>query len=429
MASFLDVNHAIHSNIGAPSLTNNWGSLTTLLDAVLVNGYSEQTASKAASNATGVVTLSFAGAHKYLRGQILKLNGNSSELKGKFRIKSVTDTTVTLKEKISANKTENNVPVSVAPFGYEVVYSKTNKRAYKSLNPNNAMFYIVDDALWSGYTDSYAKIASCGLATNLTDIDTISGYQCPFDSADPDKNWSLSGTGSSVIKGWAKWCYRIWGVQDAQIYLTGSSGGAGSKWQVVGNDEFFYLALGYGDSATDDYGNQLLYGAGKYEALDEDNSLNYFLSATINRNTAGSYQSIRSSLGTPDNLMASYLFANEDGTRIGNNQALSILPNAPGTSYPASSRDYNSNLIYDTPESADLVKILINSLSDKKCIGSYKGLYAPLGAQAQSAANHGKTVVIDNKLFVIVTYYSGSTSGLASHQSLIYVLLDENYDS
>ncbi|KUG39244.1 hypothetical protein [Acinetobacter johnsonii] len=428
MASSLDVNHAIHSNTGAPQLTNSWGSLTALLDAVLVNGYSEQIASKVTSNASGVVTISFAGAHKYLRGQILKLDGNSHELKGKFRIQSVTDEAVVLKEKISANKTENNVPVSVAPFGYEIAYSKKHKRAYKSLNPNNVMFYIVDDALWDGYTDDYAKIASCGLATNLTDIDSISGYQCPFDSTDPHKNWSLLGNNGSVIKGWAKWCYRIWGIQDGQTYLTGSSGGAGSKWQIVGNDEFFYLALGVGDSATDSYGNQLLYGAGKYDALDEDNSLNYFLSATINRNKASDYQSIRSSLGTPDRLMPSYLFANEDGTKVENNQALSVLPNAPDTSYPASSRDYNSSLTYNTSESADLVKVLINSLSDKKCVGSYKGLYAPLGAQERSALNHGKTVVIDNKLFVIVTYYSGSGSGPSSHQSLIYVLLDEDHD-
>ena len=49
---------------GAPVLTNNWGSLTALLDACLVTGWGLLSATSASVSA-GVCTLNFASTHSF----------------------------------------------------------------------------------------------------------------------------------------------------------------------------------------------------------------------------------------------------------------------------------------------------------------------------------------------------------------------------
>lgn len=427
MATTNSVNHAISTNNNAPTLGNDWGQLTGLLDAVLVNGYSIQTISSISSNVEGEITATFGTSHNYHLGQILLITGaNNSIFNGRFSIKSLTSNSVTFKEIVSVSQTTTGtITAKVAPFGYEIHFSDTNKRVYKSLNTDNGLYYIVDDALWSGYTSSYGKLAACGMATDFDQATgVITGFQCPYNPDNPNQNWTLSGSGASVVRGWAKWFYRNWSIQDGNAYYTSNSPGGDSFWQIVGNDEFIYLGLGTGTTTSYTHRQQLLYGFGKYSAINKNNTTNYFLSANVSSLTAGQNQSLRSSLATPDFYMPTQLMANEDGSNIGQNYAYSILPNAGG--YAASAREHNNIRTYNDSVNVDLTPILLFSKGDSKVIGQFKNLYAPFGSQVANVANHGNVVAINGELFVLVTYYCGSGTGLANHQSLVYVKLGDS---
>lgn len=425
MATTNSVNHAISTNINAPVLNDAWGALTAILDAVLVNGYSVQSIVSISSNLSGEITANFGTSHGYNVGQILSISGATNNIfNGRFRIKSIVGNSVIFKETISASQTTTGtISAKVAPFGYSIYYSSTNKRVYKSLNPANAIYYIVDDALWSGYTTSYSKVAGVGLATNVNQsTGEISGIQSPYDAANPNKNWIVSGSGSSAIRGWAKWVYKTWTLQDNNGYLTQSSGG-NSTWHIVGNDEFFYLALGAvppGDVSVP----QLLYGAGKYTAQDPDNTTNYFLSANVDLVNVGAYRSVRSSLGTPDSYMPSRLLADAAGTNTGTAYAYTIMPTSPQNLTAASARSTNSIMTYANSEFVDLSPVYLFSYFDNKIVGRYANMYAPFGSQNTSAANSGKVVNINNEQYVLMSYFASGTPSSTS-QALLYIKLKD----
>ncbi|WP_422195367.1 phage portal protein family protein [Acinetobacter sp.] len=208
------------------------------------------------------------------------------------------------------------ITAKVAPLGYQIAFTDgANKRAYKSLNPENALYYIFDDNLWSGWAANYASICNVGLALEMTDINTISGMQCPYNPANPNQNWQVEGTGSGARPGWAKLIYGCWNHGQSS-YLTSRSSG-NHVWSVVGNDEGFYLI----QASVSDNGNPNQVGTvnyfGKYESLNE-NPFNYLICANHKRNAAGDYQEVESALFSPNKPQNIYyadckMFASKDG--------------------------------------------------------------------------------------------------------------------
>lgn len=318
MATTKSVQFACSKNTNAPQLTYVQGTMITMLDAVLVNGYGSQTIQTLASNSSGVITATFGTAHNYKVGQILLIeDASDSSFNGRFRVHTVSGNNLTFKEKLSGAKTTSGtITAKVAPLGYQVAFTDgANKRAYKSLNPENALYYIFDDNLWSGWSAGYAKICNVGLALEMTDINTISGMQCPLNPANPNQNWQVDGTGSEARPGWAKLVYGCWNHGQGAYLTSGSSGN--HVWSVVGNDEGFYLI----QACVSDNGNPNQVGTvnyfGKYESLNE-NPFNYLICANHKRNTAGDYQEVESALFSPNKPQNTYyadckMFASKDG--------------------------------------------------------------------------------------------------------------------
>src|SRR5690606_21983793 len=129
-----------------------------------------------------------------------------------------------------------------APLDFEIAYqtpagSLEPKRAYRSTDPESlGLILLVHDFCVSGAATTGAKFAKVGVVSSMSDIDTISGNQMPYDPENPNLNWGWDGT----HHGWAKWYYRVatGNSSDAQAATNGIS-----KFYIAGNSQgFAYLA-------------------------------------------------------------------------------------------------------------------------------------------------------------------------------------------
>ena len=227
---------------GAPVLTNNWGSMTALLDACLVNGFNLQTASSITRDGS-TATASLTAGHGFTVDQVVLIAGcDQPEYNGEFTVTAITSTSVSFTlsgEPVSPATTAASITMKVAPLGFEIAFTGTNKRVYRSPNPqSNRHFLRVDDSLPSGYTTTWAKFARVTMAENMADIDTFVGGRAPYDPALPTKNEVPSGSGSSMYMGWFKWYY----ARNSYNETSGDNGNWGRSWVLLGDDRGFFLS-------------------------------------------------------------------------------------------------------------------------------------------------------------------------------------------
>jgi len=233
---------------GAPVLTNTWGSMTALLDACLVNGFNLQTVTSITREGN-TATATLTSGHGFMVDQVILVAGcTQPEYNGEFTVTAVTSNTMSFTvsgEPVSPATTSGTITVKVAPLGFDIVFTGTNKRVYRSPNPlSNRHFLRVDDSLPTGYTTSWAKFARVTIAEGMSDIDTFVGGRAPYDPAAPNKNEIPSGSGTTMVAGWFKWYY-------ARISYPENSGDNGNwsrSWVLIGDDRGFFLAnaSGYG---------------------------------------------------------------------------------------------------------------------------------------------------------------------------------------
>lgn len=226
---------------GAPVLTNNWGSMTALLDACLVNGFNLQTVTSITRDgSTATVTLT--SGHGFVVDQVVLIAGcDQVEYNGEFTVTAITSNTVSFTvagEPVSPATTAASITMKVAPLGFEIVFTGTNKRVYRSPNPlSNRHFLRVDDSLPTGYTTIWAKFARVTIAEDMSDIDTFVGGRAPYDPASPTKNEVPSGSGTSMYSGWFKWYY----ARNSYNESSGDNGAWSRSWVLVGDDRGFFL--------------------------------------------------------------------------------------------------------------------------------------------------------------------------------------------
>lgn len=230
-----------HSSLltGAPTLTNAWGSLVALLDACLVNGYGVKTVATLTSTSAGVATATVTAGHAFVMGQVVQIAGCAqSNYNGNWTVTSVTATTFSYQMDVPGTvrtaTTTTSITAKTPGLGWTKPYSTTNKAAYKGVGGTGNML-LVDNALRSGYTTTWAKWAAVGIVSAMSSISTITGIQAPYDPSRPTRNWSEAPVGDDW--GWAKWIHgRVGGrLQDGD-------GGAGNReWRLVGNGTLFYL--------------------------------------------------------------------------------------------------------------------------------------------------------------------------------------------
>lgn len=295
MATDIDVQYFSHLN--GLTLGNNWGDLIRLLDKALVTGIDFTQITAASIDTQGDVHITLYAAHNAMLFQIVELTGFApSELNQKYRIKGVPNSTQLIL-KPAAYIAESSITTvgtgKLASLGYEIIFRDVNdvKRVYRAKNPTAQHPFIrVDESLASdtgSYTSTYAKFAMVGLLEHMDHIDDYKNpnvLQLPLDPSDLEKNWKITGTGNSVVRGWSRWYYSR--GYDLQTTAGDENPGATTpkKFTIVGGRDVFYLQRNiHGDNPN----YKVVSGCGLLNTSLESSVVpSWFLMTTLTTNNA-----------------------------------------------------------------------------------------------------------------------------------------------
>ncbi len=292
MVAETKVQFICEENLNAPTLPNTWNSLIAVLDAALVTGLNLPAINNVQIDGS-VILINFSSAHQLKMFQIISLSGFSPvELNTKWRIIGVPTSQQIAIDRLDTITAITTVGMAnLSPLGYEKTFSATGKGVYRNANTEaeHRPFLRVDATLPAGWTTTYAKFARVAVMTECAGIDDItSRYQMPFDVGNPNKNWNVTGSGTSASTCWAKW---LWSrgekhINSAAMNLSESGIDGNRKWMIIGDGAAFYIVV------QDQYGrataaNQALYGFGVYEPKDNTLMYPYFLASLAGTPTAG----------------------------------------------------------------------------------------------------------------------------------------------
>lgn len=298
MVASKDLKFYVHTNKNAPQLTNNFGCMIDVLDACLVNGFGSQTVATLTASGT-TVTATFGAAHNFMQYQVIKIAGaNQAEFNGEHRILTVPNAntiTFQLASAPSISTATGTMTCSLPPIGWLKPFSAAGKAAYRSANislPSRPYLRVVD-AMDPAYTTTYAKFAKVAIVEDMTDIDTMLGTQAPFDSANPDKNWVGTGSGTTGFNGWAKWHYANISAFNQQPSLISSPATGNRNWILVGTANYFYI---FPTTTLNDTANFACYGFGYHRSLLLSDLSNVFLSCHVD------YRANNAGMGFPSGL-------------------------------------------------------------------------------------------------------------------------------
>lgn len=328
MATDVDVQYFSHLN--GLTLGNNWGDLIRLLDKALVTGIDFTQITAASVDKQGDIHITLYAAHNAMLFQVVELSGfTPSSLNQKYRIKGVPNTTqLILKPAIDI--AERSITAigrgKLASLGYDIIFRDTVdvKRVYRAKNPSAQHPFIrVDESLATDtgvYNSNYARSAMVGTLANIEHIDDFLNpmvQQLPFDLGNLAKNWNITGTGSSVIRGWSKW---YWSTSaDAAITTFNETNiSSGDKtFTLCGDIDAFYFL----NARTTTGFYKMLNGVGLYKPCLETILPNWFLMSTLQNKTAG-----ESNNPTPtpltNNQAESYFLGNSPTATRGANHSI-----------------------------------------------------------------------------------------------------------
>lgn len=267
---------------GAPQITNSWGVLVSMLDACLINGFNTQNPTSVTRSGSTVTMTFSGGGHGFVQHQVVLVSGAvESEYNGEQRVTAVTGTTVTFTiAGTPASPATGTIAVKTAPLGFEKPFSGTDKAVYRSPNLSSTrMFLRVDNSLDAGWNAAYAKFGKVTIADAMSDVDTFTGSQAPYDAALPNKNHALTGTGTGAFNGWAKWYYAKNG-SDSNTPTTGNR-----KWVLIGDDKGFYLSIAWQPTPIE---NRALYVFGDFVSLNSGEVYNCLLQSRLSYLAANS---------------------------------------------------------------------------------------------------------------------------------------------
>ena len=267
---------------GAPQVTNDWGVLVTMLDACLINGFNTQNPT-AVTRSGSTVTLTFSGGgHGFVQHQVIVVSGAvEAEYNGEHRVTAVTGTTVTFTiAETPASPATGTIAVKTAALGFEKPFSGTDKAVYRSPNLDSTrMFLRVDNSLAAGWNAAYAKFGKVTIADAMSDVDTFTGSQAPFEPSDPNRNHVLTGSGTTAFNGWAKWYYAKNGAD------TGTPTAGNRKWVLIGDDKGFYLSIAWQPTPVE---NRAMYAFGDFVSLNSGEVYNCLLQSRLSYLAANS---------------------------------------------------------------------------------------------------------------------------------------------
>lgn len=317
-----DVNVQFFSHLNGLNLGNNWGDLIRLLDICLVNGKPlPSIILQTVDPESGDITLEFSANHSCMLLQIVELNGFSpSSVNTKYRVKGVPNDTTLILKADNKDLIITSVGTSkLSPLGYDIVFRDEAdvKRVYRAKDPTAQHPFIrVDESLTSPdgttgvYTSTYAKSAMVGLLENIDHIDDYQNpdvLQLPFDPADPAKNWKITGTGTSVVRGRCKLYWGLGSVGYATANESTAQNNTGvAPFSLCGDKHAVYL-LNEVTRHTSIVGNKSLKGFGLINTcLDDDVIPAWFLAVPDRAGIpAGTNYSLYNTGGMPATYSAS----------------------------------------------------------------------------------------------------------------------------
>lgn len=199
-----------HSGMtGAPQNTNALGAMCGILDDCLVNGFNVKSPLTVTVSA-GVTTMVYATAHGYSTDIDLRIaDAAVSAVNGERRCTVLDAQTLTVPTPGAPDGAVGGTVITrVAPLGWEIAFTDTNVRVYRSPNVEGTrMFYRLQDTSTSSFSPAVRGYES------MTDANT---------GADPFPTVAqASGAGFPFFKG---------------------NGATPRAWVVVGDDRTVYLA-------------------------------------------------------------------------------------------------------------------------------------------------------------------------------------------
>ncbi len=156
---------------GAPTLSGQNGSLISVLDAILVNGYGQVSITSITRSGT-TATVTTTSAHLMLSGDVAAIAGaNETDYNGEFVITVTGASTFTITVANSpATPATGTITVKRAPAGFTKVYSGTNKAVYRSNDVTGLRHYL--QVIDAGTTTGGAKEAQVRAFITMSDVDT-----------------------------------------------------------------------------------------------------------------------------------------------------------------------------------------------------------------------------------------------------------------
>ncbi len=181
---------------GAPTLSGTAGTLISVLDACLVNGFGSVVVNTL-TVASNVATATVSTGHNFplvgSTGAVIRIEGATpSGLNGDFRIQSATTTTFTFTTSgITDQTATGTISAKRAPAGFSKAFSGTNKAVYRADDIQSTRMYLrVEDS-----ATTYAAVS--GYET-MSDVDTGGG---PFNGGGTGR-WSKSDVANTSARSW-----------------------------------------------------------------------------------------------------------------------------------------------------------------------------------------------------------------------------------
>ncbi|WP_316150049.1 hypothetical protein [Cupriavidus sp. BIC8F] len=197
-------------NGSAPVLHGNPGSLISVLDACLKDGFNPKTLDSLVV-AGGVATAVVGAGHGYSLNQVMTLAGAAvGALNADWRITFANATTFKFACPGVADGTiGGTITAKLTPLGWAKPFSGTNLAAYKSNDPQSYGTYLrVDD------TGSTARIARVWGCESMTDINSYSGLFPTATQVSGGAYWGKSSTQDAVSRPWIvmgdERCFYLW---------------------------------------------------------------------------------------------------------------------------------------------------------------------------------------------------------------------------
>lgn len=192
MASPVDtsVKHITNTMSGAPVLNGVAGSLISLLQAFLVDGFDNKSATSLVV-ASGVATLSFTGAHSATVDSVVLVSGATpSNLNGEQKVTAVAAGVVKFATAESDGTATGTISFKMAPVGWTQPFSGTNLAVFRSSDLLGGRMYLRVD-------DTNATNPRVRSYETMSDVSTGTGPSPTDAQISGGGYWSKSGVANS----------------------------------------------------------------------------------------------------------------------------------------------------------------------------------------------------------------------------------------